>query len=94
MFGTTDGQIIVMSSTGAMVTQVTVLEGMEITTLIWSCEKFNMEESEDNRDSGVKVTTESGSYEAGDKNFSILHLSCRTSDLQFSLVLQTHALVL
>ena len=24
----------------------------------------------------------------------ILHLSCRTSDLQFSLVLQTHALVL
>ena len=27
----------------------------------------------------------------GDKNVSILHLSCRTSDLQFSLVLQTHA---
>ena len=26
---------------------------------------------------------------AGDKNISILHLSCRTSDLQFSLVLQT-----
>ena len=32
--------------------------------------------------------------EAGDKNISILHLSCRTSHLQFSLVLQTHALVL
>ena len=31
---------------------------------------------------------------AGDKNISILHLSCRTSDLQFSFVLQTHALVL
>ena len=30
----------------------------------------------------------------GDKNISILHLSCRMSDLQFSLVLQTHALVL
>ena len=29
----------------------------------------------------------------GDKNISILHLSCRTSDLQFSLVLQTHAVV-
>ena len=28
------------------------------------------------------------------QNLSILHLSCRTSDLQFSLVLQTHALVL
>ena len=25
---------------------------------------------------------------AGDKNISILHLSCRTSDLQFSVVLQ------
>ena len=33
-------------------------------------------------------------YSAGDKNISILHLSCRTSDLQFSLILQTHALVL
>ena len=60
MFGTTDGQIIIMSSTGAMVSQVTILEGMEITALLWSCEKFNMEETEDNRDSGVKVTAESG----------------------------------
>ena len=31
LFGTTDGQIIVMSSTGAMVSQVTILQGMEIT---------------------------------------------------------------
>ena len=31
---------------------------------------------------------------SGDKNISILHLPCSTSDLQFSLVLQTHALVL
>ena len=31
---------------------------------------------------------------SGDKNISILHLSCRTSDLQFSFLLQTHALVL
>ena len=30
----------------------------------------------------------------GDKNISILHSPCRTSDLQFSHVLQTHALVL
>ena len=29
-------------------------------------------------------------YRSGDKNNSILHLSCMTSDLQFSLVLQTH----
>ena len=33
-------------------------------------------------------------FEPEDKNISILHLSCRTSDLQFSLILQTHALVL
>ena len=31
---------------------------------------------------------------SGYKNIPILHLSCRTSDLQFSLILQTHALVL
>ena len=59
-FGTTDGQIIIMSSTGAMVSQVTILEGMEITTLLWSCEKFNMEETESNRDSGIKVTSDTG----------------------------------
>ena len=34
------------------------------------------------------------SINSGDKNISILHSPCRTSDLQFSLVLQTHALVL
>ena len=28
----------------------------------------------------------------GTKNISILHLSCRTSDLQFSLILKTHSL--
>ena len=33
-------------------------------------------------------------HPAGDKNISILHLYCSMSDLQFSLVLQTHALVL
>ena len=46
MFGTTDGQIIVMSSTGAMVSQVTVHDGMEISAMAWSCERFNMEEVE------------------------------------------------
>ena len=30
-------------------------------------------------------------YFSGDKNILILHLSCRTSDLQFLLVLQTHS---
>ena len=31
---------------------------------------------------------------AGDKNISILQMTCRTSDIQISIVLQTHALVL
>ena len=31
---------------------------------------------------------------AGDKNISIFHLSCRMKDLQFSLVLETQALVI
>ncbi|KAH9505615.1 Tubby- protein 4 [Bulinus truncatus] len=52
MFGTLDGQIIVMSSTGAVVTQVTVHEGFEITSMAWSCERFNMEEAETGRDTG------------------------------------------
>ena len=58
MFGTADGQIVVMSSTGAMLRQVTLQEGAEITTMAWSCEKFNMEEADtkdsepDNKDEG------------------------------------------
>ena len=61
MFGTTDGQVIVMSSTGAMVRQFTVNEGSEITSMAWSCEKFNMEEAESKEsESGQKV--EGGHY--------------------------------
>lgn len=45
LFGTMDGQIIVLSSTGTMITQVVVLQGSEIISLTWSCEKFNMDES-------------------------------------------------
>ncbi|XP_052808903.1 tubby-related protein 4-like isoform X1 [Mya arenaria] len=58
MFGTTDGQIIVMSSTGAMITQITILDGMEITSLLWSCEKFKMEENS-RKDSVVTVASDS-----------------------------------
>lgn len=62
MFGTTDGQIVVMSSTGAMVSQVTIHENMEITSLLWSCEKFNMEENtaENNHDNAYRVTCDAG----------------------------------
>ncbi|XP_064628378.1 tubby-related protein 4-like [Lineus longissimus] len=46
LFGTTDGHIIVMSSTGAMVTHEAILEGAEISNMAFSCEKFNMDENE------------------------------------------------
>lgn len=55
MFGTTDGQVVVMSSSGAMLVQVTIHEGMEITTMMWSCEKFNMDESDS--DKNIKKTS-------------------------------------
>ena len=43
----------------------------------------------------LQQDTVSNQYQiSGDKIISILHLSCRMSDLQFSLVLQTHAHVL
>ncbi|XP_059166313.1 tubby-related protein 4-like [Physella acuta] len=56
MFGTLDGQIIVMSSTGTLVTQVSVHEGFEITSMAWSCERFNMEEAETGREGPEKVS--------------------------------------
>ena len=49
----------------------------------------NGDASDENGEEGEKKKRYSG-----DKNISILHLSCRMSDLQFSLVLQTHVLVL
>ena len=50
MFATTDGQVIVMSGNGGMLSQVTVLEGQEIVEMSWSCEKFNMDETDNNED--------------------------------------------
>ena len=46
MFGTTDGQVIVMSANGAMLAQVTLVDGTEITAMSWSCEKFYLDERE------------------------------------------------
>ena len=41
----------------------------------------------------VSATVCFGGETIGDKNISILHLSCRTNDIQFSLVLQTLKIV-
>ncbi|XP_066252938.1 tubby-related protein 4 isoform X1 [Euwallacea similis] len=46
-FGTNSGQIIVMDVAGAMVSQVQLIEDVGITSMAWSCEKFKMEEGED-----------------------------------------------
>ncbi|KAJ8937377.1 hypothetical protein NQ314_011925, partial [Rhamnusium bicolor] len=51
-FGTTSGQIIVMDVHGAMVSQVQLGSEVGITSMAWSCEKFKMEEGDDN-DTGV-----------------------------------------
>ncbi|XP_057660547.1 tubby-related protein 4 [Diorhabda carinulata] len=47
-FGTTSGQIIVMDVHGAMVSQVQLNSDISITFMAWSCEKFKMEEGDDN----------------------------------------------
>ena len=51
MFSTSDGQLIVMSSTGAMLSQVVVADGADISSMAWSCEKFVLTEqdAEDDR---------------------------------------------
>ena len=51
LFGTTDGQLIVMSSTGAMLVQVTISDGHEITAMGYSCEKFQLDEQENENNS-------------------------------------------
>ena len=42
MFGTSDGHVIVMTSSGTLVRHFTINEGNEIAAMAWSCEKFNM----------------------------------------------------
>ncbi|XP_018322268.1 tubby-related protein 4 [Agrilus planipennis] len=56
-FGTTSGQIIVMDVHGAMVSQVQLSSDVGITSMAWSCEKFKMEEGDDN-DPGVANAAE------------------------------------
>ena len=55
LFGTSDWQIVVMSATGAMLAQVTVCDGREISSMAWSCQRFFLEDpdtqSRDNCDS-------------------------------------------
>ncbi|CAG9559846.1 unnamed protein product [Danaus chrysippus] len=45
--GTASAQLVVMDVHGAMVSQVQLVEEGGITSMAWSCEKFNMEEGEE-----------------------------------------------
>ncbi|XP_065157331.1 LOW QUALITY PROTEIN: tubby-related protein 4-like [Atheta coriaria] len=56
-FGTTSGQIIVMDVHGAMVSQVQLSSDVGIVSMAWSCEKFKMEEGDEN-DPGVTNAAE------------------------------------
>ena len=56
LFGTSDGQMVVMTATGSMLAQVTVSAGLEITAMAWSCQRFFLEDQDqlnrDNCDAG------------------------------------------
>ncbi|XP_013785959.2 tubby-related protein 4-like, partial [Limulus polyphemus] len=47
LFGMSSGQILVTDVHGEMVGQVRVQEGVNITGMAWSCEKFKMEETDE-----------------------------------------------
>lgn len=60
LFGTTDGQVIVMSANGAMLAQVTLVDGTEITGMAWSCEKFYLDERDSNDNENINNQGEYG----------------------------------
>ncbi|KAK8762209.1 hypothetical protein V5799_026524, partial [Amblyomma americanum] len=49
LFGTSNGQILVNDMHGELVAQVTLNEDAAIVAMAWSCEKFKMEEADDDR---------------------------------------------
>ena len=60
MFGTTAGKVIVMSASGTMVAQVIIHEGLEITYLGWSSERFYLIDQDSSSDlvvPSIEMTT-------------------------------------
>ncbi|RWS14272.1 tubby-related protein 4-like protein [Dinothrombium tinctorium] len=47
MFGTSNGHIIVIDISGTLVAEVTLRESIAISAMNWSCEKFKMEDNEE-----------------------------------------------
>lgn len=57
LFGTSNGQILVSDMHGEVVAQVTLVEDAAIVAMAWSCEKFKMEEAdEEQRSEAVPPT--------------------------------------
>lgn len=52
-FGTSQGGLVIMDVHGAMVAQVSLAQA-PVTSMAWSCEKFKMEEGDDNENQGIK----------------------------------------
>lgn len=80
-FGTTSGQIIVMDVHGAMVSQVQLSSDVGISSMAWSCEKFKMEEGDDN-DPGV---TNAGIFNNTSSNFLEIFITNVSAERKFVL---------
>ncbi|XP_070568218.1 tubby-related protein 4-like [Ptychodera flava] len=100
LFGTSDGQIIVMDVHGAMVTQCTLAESREIHSITWSCEKFRMinvtdsdsEESHEKKrksEGGKKRSRKKGNTMAIDLGDGLIQLMKAYDDLS-PIIIRTH----
>ncbi|XP_077868166.1 tubby-related protein 4-like [Saccoglossus kowalevskii] len=74
LFGTSDGQIIVMDIHGAMVTQCTLSDKCEIHSISWSCEKFRMinVSDSDQEDGGEKRKKSEGGKKRSRKRITTM----------------------
>lgn len=69
-FGTTDGQVIVMDIHGTMLAQVTIQADIAITGMAWSCEKFKLEERDDEASTSPSTSAQFNYENSGDKSKS------------------------
>ncbi|CAN7995763.1 unnamed protein product [Ixodes hexagonus] len=60
LFGTSNGQILVSDMHGEVVAQVTLVEDTAIVAMAWSCEKFKMEEADEEQRSEAVPPTQVG----------------------------------
>ncbi|KAG0431854.1 hypothetical protein HPB47_021384 [Ixodes persulcatus] len=68
LFGTSNGQILVSDMHGEVVAQVTLVEDAAIVAMAWSCEKFKMEEADEEQRSEAVPPTQGDLEEGSDVN--------------------------